>query len=94
MTRMIDPYVFRRVILLAGAAALVVLAGLGLLNCRIAYWEGTGDMDIEFTVTDVETGLPIKHAVIEVYETNEVARDPDKKVMDLVTDSEGAVKHR
>ena len=73
-------------------AVVIVLVGLFVLlvpALSVAHWSGHTDLEVQFLVTDFETGQPIPHATVHIVELEEGPADVQPASFSLTTDQNG-----
>src|SRR5438477_9684943 len=82
----------RRKLLLAGAIVAVPLLAWGYDQLQTMTWVGHTDLEVEFVVTDAETGVAIESATITVNSEGGFCREEGEKSFTLNTDSRGVAQ--
>jgi hypothetical protein len=78
----------------AGLAFLLLVAIFLPPRTSIA-WDGFTDLDVEFVISDADTGRPVAGAAVDIeQEAGGFCRDRDAKQFRLVTGPDGTATHR
>jgi hypothetical protein len=81
--------------ILGGSLAFLFLVAIFLPPRRSIAWVGSTDLDVEFVISDADTGRPIAGAAVDIeQEEGGFCSDKDAKQFRLVTGPDGTATHR